>query len=205
MLMISVGLTLIHDKRVLPEMTRPPKNAGAPALPDVAPDRAPDIAPDIAPDVALDDLPGHNIRRLHQIAVAIFLQETEGSGLTPVQYAALQAVTQRPGIDQRTLARAIGLDTSTTAGVLERLEARGLIARTTSREDRRARVLAPTDDGRRALAAVLPAMLRAQAQILAPLSADDQQVFLRLLQQLVSANNGLSRAPSGAPDTPPAG
>ena len=37
------------------------------------------------------------------------------------------------------LARTIGLDTSTTAGVLERLEARGLIARTTSREDRRAR------------------------------------------------------------------
>lgn len=168
-------------------MTQPPQPADAPAL----------------PDFPLDELPGHNIRRLHQIAVAIFLQETEGSGLTPVQYGALQAVTQRPGIDQRTLARTIGLDTSTTAGVLERLESRGLIVRTTSREDRRARVLTPTDDGRRALAAVVPAMLRAQAQILAPLSADDQQTFLRLLQQLVSANNGLSRAPSEAPDAPP--
>lgn len=157
-----------------------------------------------APDVALHDLPGHNIRRLHQIAVAIFLQETAGSGLTPVQHAALQAVTQRAGIDQRTLARAIGLDTSTTAGVLERLEARGLIERTTSREDRRARVLAPTDAGRRALADVLPAMLRAQAQILAPLADDEQRTFLRLLQQLVNANNGLSRAPSESPDTPAA-
>lgn len=100
--------------------------------------------------------------------------------------------------------RAIGLDTSTTAGVLERLEARGLIARTTSREDRRARVLAPTGDGQRALADVLPAMLRAQAQILAPLSADERGTFLRLLQQLVSANNGLSRAPSEAPEPPAA-
>lgn len=151
------------------------------------------------PDVALDGLPGHNIRRLHQIAVAIFLQETEGSGLTPVQYAALQAVTQRPGIDQRTLARAIGLDTSTTAGVLERLETRGLITRTTSREDRRARILMPTAEGRQALADVLPAMLRAQAQILAPLSAEDQRTFMHLLQQLVNTNNGLSRAPSDAP------
>lgn len=150
------------------------------------------------PDVALDDLPGHNIRRLHQIAVAIFLQETDGSGLTPVQYAALQAVTQRPGIDQRTLARTIGLDTSTTAGVLDRLETRGLIARTTSREDRRARLLAPTAEGRQALADVLPAMLRAQQQILAPLSPDEQRTFLRLLQTLVSANNALSRAPSEA-------
>ena len=63
-------------------------------------------------------------------------------------------------------------------------------------------MLAPTDEGRRALADVLPAMLRAQAQILAPLSADEQGTFLRLLQQLVSANNGLSRAPSALPEPP---
>ena len=69
--------------------------------------------------VDLDDLPGHHIRRLHQIAVAIFLQETEPLGLTPVQYAALQGVANAPGIDQRTLARTIGLDTSTTGGVID--------------------------------------------------------------------------------------
>lgn len=194
MLIISVGPPLTIDKRVLPEMTRPAKPATTKATKVEA-------AP-ATPEVALGDLPGYNIRRLHQIAVAIFLQETEASGLTPVQFAALHAVAQRAGIDQRTLARTIGLDTSTTAGVLERLEARGLIARTTSREDRRARVLAPTDEGRRALADVLPAMLRAQAQILAPLSADEQGTFLRLLQQLVSANNGLSRAPSALPEPP---
>ena len=31
--------------------------------------------------VDLDSLPGHHIRRLHQIAVTIFQQETEGHGL----------------------------------------------------------------------------------------------------------------------------
>ena len=55
--------------------------------------------------VELEALPGHYIRRLHQIAVAIFLQETQAHGLTPVQYAALQSVANTPGIDQRTLAR----------------------------------------------------------------------------------------------------
>ena len=65
----------------------------------------------------LDELPGHYIRRLHQIAVAIFLQETEAHGLTPVQFAALHQAAATPGVDQRTLARSIGLDTSTTAGV----------------------------------------------------------------------------------------
>ena len=39
--------------------------------------------------INLDDQPGHCIRRLQQIAVAIFLQETQAYGITPVQYAAL--------------------------------------------------------------------------------------------------------------------
>ena len=77
----------------------------------------------------LDELPGHYIRRLHQIAVAIFLQETEAHGLTPVQFAALSKVGLTPGVDQRTLAGSIGLDTSTIAGVIDRLEARGLMQR----------------------------------------------------------------------------
>ena len=37
----------------------------------------------------LDALPGPYIRRLQQIAVAIFLQETEGFGVTPIQYGTM--------------------------------------------------------------------------------------------------------------------
>jgi DNA-binding MarR family transcriptional regulator len=146
--------------------------------------------------VDLDDLPGHAIRRLHQIAVAIFLQETESSGLTPVQYAALQAVADHPGVDQRTLARSIGLDTSTLAGVIDRLEARGLLQRNASPDDRRVRLLTPTADGRALLVAVVPAMLRAQQRILEPLPAAQRREFMRMLRKLVTANNELSRAPS---------
>ena len=80
--------------------------------------------------VQIDDQPGHYIRRLHQISVAIFLQETEPHGVTPVQYAALQTVNNQPGVDQRTLARAIGLDTSTVAGVVAQVVATPLEAHT---------------------------------------------------------------------------
>ena len=38
------------------------------------------------PPLTLDGLPGHDIRRLHQISVAIFMQETEAFGVTPVQF-----------------------------------------------------------------------------------------------------------------------
>ena len=143
-----------------------------------------------------DDLPGYYIRRLHQIAVAIFLQETEAHGLTPVQYGALSKVGLTPGVDQRTLARSIGLDTSTIAGVIDRLEARGLMQRKASPEDRRVRLLSLTDEGLNLLQAVEPDMLKAQMRILQPLPAAERDEFMRMLRSLVTANNELSRAPS---------
>jgi DNA-binding MarR family transcriptional regulator len=146
--------------------------------------------------VSLDDLPGHYIRRLHQIAVAIFLQETERHGITPVQFAALNQVGLTPGVDQRTLAGSIGLDTSTVAGVVDRLEARGLMQRTASPDDRRVRLLSLTAAGHVLLGAIVPDMQAAQQRILLPLSAAERQTFMRMLHKLVAANNELSRAPS---------
>jgi DNA-binding MarR family transcriptional regulator len=144
----------------------------------------------------LESLPGHHVRRLQQIAVAVFLQETEAHGITPVQFAALQTAANSPHLDQRTLARSIGFDTSTIAGVIDRLEARGLMRRSPSPTDRRARLLTLTDEGHALLAAALPGVRRAQERILAPLAPHDRAEFLRMLRTLVTANNELSRAPS---------
>lgn len=149
-----------------------------------------------APLVALDSLPGHHIRRLQQIAVALFLQETEAHGITPVQYAALQAVAAAPGLDQRTLAGRIGLDTSTVAGVVDRLEARAWLQRSASPQDRRVRQLTITPEGAGLLQAVEPGMRKAQQRILAPLPRAERAEFMRMLRVLVEANNELSRAPS---------
>ena len=150
------------------------------------------------PQVELDELPGHYIRRLQQIAVAIFLQETADTGVTPVQYAALQTVANQPDLDQRTLAAAIGLDTSTLASMIDRLEARGLITRQASPADRRVRLLRLSPAGAATLAAVVPAMQRAQQKILAPLPRAEQREFMRMLKTLVVHNNELSRAPAEA-------
>jgi DNA-binding MarR family transcriptional regulator len=149
-----------------------------------------------APSIELDTLPGHHIRRLQQIAVAIFLQETEPFGVTPVQFAALQAVANQPGLDQRTLAGRIGLDTSTVAGVVDRLESRALLQRNQSPADKRVRLLTITNEGAAVLREVVPAMQAAQARILAPLPRAERAEFLRMLRVLVEGNNELSRAPS---------
>jgi DNA-binding MarR family transcriptional regulator len=143
----------------------------------------------------LTDLPGHYIRRLQQIAVGLFMEETQAFGITPVQFAALNAVAAQPGIDQRTLAAGIGFDTSTIGGVVDRLEARAWVQRQVSPEDRRARLLQVTAEGNQVLQEVSGAILQTQQRILAPLPADERQEFVRMLKVLVEANNDASRAP----------
>jgi DNA-binding MarR family transcriptional regulator len=143
----------------------------------------------------LTDLPGHYIRRLQQIAVGVFMEETQAFGVTPVQFAALNALVATPGIDQRTLAASIGFDTSTIGGVVDRLEARGWVKRQVSPEDRRARLLQVTPDGKQLLQELSASVLSTQERILAPLPQAERQEFLRMLKVLVATNNDASRAP----------
>jgi DNA-binding MarR family transcriptional regulator len=152
----------------------------------------------LAQRTRLDALPGHYLRRLNQIAVALCLHETEPWGITPVQYAVLQTIFHHPDLDQRTLARTIGFDASTMTGVIDRLEARKLVVRTPSLADRRVRLLALTSGGRAMLEQVIPGMLRAQVRLLRPLARADRKAFMRMLRTLVIANNEMSRAPSDA-------
>ena len=152
-------------------------------------------APSHAP-VFLSVMPGPYIRRLQQIAVAIFLQDTEGFGVTPVQYGVLLTVSRQPGLDQRTLAALMGLDTSTTAGVVDRLEARELLRRSASATDRRVRLLSITPEGHTLLADMEPGVNKAQARMLEPLSDAEKPVFLDMLTRLVLTHNEVSRTPT---------
>jgi MarR family transcriptional regulator, lower aerobic nicotinate degradation pathway regulator len=147
---------------------------------------------------ALDDLPGHHIRRLQQIAVGIFMDETAALNVTPVQFALLFAASKENGLDQRTLAGRIGLDTSTIGAVVDRLEARALIERKVSPDDKRVRLLSVTPAGKKLLQSVMPAMLRAQDRMLAPLPKADRAKFMAMIKRVVEENNAWSRAAKDA-------
>ncbi len=143
------------------------------------------------------DMPGHLARRFQQIAVAVFLAEVEQAGfdLTPVQYAALAAIKASPVIDQVTLAGLIAYDRTTITGVVDRLVQKGLAERRASSRDRRARELEITDEGRRTLRKITPAVESAQRVMLRGLSAKEGEELMRLLRKAIAAGNELSRAP----------
>ena len=68
-------------------------------------------------DRRLYEKPGHLIRRLQQISLALFMDETKGFDVTPVQYSAILAIRLNPGIDQTALCNIVAIDRATWSAV----------------------------------------------------------------------------------------
>lgn len=147
--------------------------------------------------IELYDQPGHLIRRAQQIAVSKFF-EALGREVTPVQYAILRMLQDRPGIDQVTLAREVALDTSTTADICARLEAKGWILREVL--PRRQRRLVLTAAGEAVLARLVPGLMAMNRDLLSRLDPEERTAFMRLLRKFVQLNNDQSRAPMRSDD-----
>ncbi|MFN0162631.1 MAG: MarR family winged helix-turn-helix transcriptional regulator [Burkholderiales bacterium] len=131
---------------------------------------------------------GHLIRRLHQQSTQVFQAGTQAAGfdMTSVQFAALDAIADEPGIDQARLAASIGFDRATIGGVIDRLELKGLVERAVSEEDRRARRLTLTAAGKKLLGASRPVVEHLQAGILGPLSRAERALFMKLARKALS-------------------
>lgn len=171
-------------------------------LPDVEQDSQPQPEADgeQLPLHRIYQMPGHLIRRLHQIAVALFTESTKELGVTPVQYAALAVAESYPGIDQRRLANVIAFDRSTIGDVVQRLEQRGWLRRESGNSDRRTKSVFLTTEGRGVLRQLDGLVLQAQFKILAPLSDGEQVILMFLLAKLVRLNNETSRSPLLTPE-----
>ncbi|MBU6259434.1 MAG: MarR family transcriptional regulator [Burkholderiales bacterium] len=143
--------------------------------------------------IDLYDQPGHLIRRAHQIAVSKF-HERVGRNVTPVQYAILRMLQDRPGIDQVTLAQLVLLDNSTTADIAARLETKGLISRELRARGQRSLELTPA--GEDLLARLVAGVRSLQSDLLGRLEPAERLEFLRLLRKF-SDLGAASRAASG--------
>ena len=149
---------------------------------------------------SLYDMPGHLIRWEHQASTALFAEECAGFDLTWLQFAALVAIKANPDVDATRLSALIAFDRSTIGGVLERLEAKGWILRSSSPADKRVKLLRLTLEGERLLRPVEQAVRRVHQRLLEPLSPVDRAAMLRLLAQLAAVHNDVTPAPRQAVD-----
>lgn len=163
-------------------------------------DLLPEEAVRDAAHVGMDDVyskPGHLIRRLQQIAVSVFAQECADLDVTPLQYAALVAVRDNPGLDATRIAALVAFDRSTVGNVLERMEGKGLIERRPNPDDRRVKILKISRRGARLLAVCEPAVLRAQERMLDPLDPEERRAFTTYMRRIIARQDNAKGVQNG--------
>lgn len=125
----------------------------------------------------------HLLHRAEQLAADRFAQLV-GETVTLRQFAVLAAVADAPGLSQIALVRNTGIDRSTLAEMLNRLEKRGLIARAMSETDARARSVRLTERGAALFHGSIRHARAADAAILDMLPRTKAKSFQNILMKL---------------------
>ncbi|MBC7436489.1 MAG: MarR family transcriptional regulator [Bdellovibrionales bacterium] len=146
--------------------------------------------------------PGFLLRRAHQISAAVFEDECRIVGLTPAQFGVLTVLRANPGVDQSSLARALGFDKVTVLRVLRGLEGRGLVERSPSPFSRRNLSIALSPAGVDLLELAQKPAETAYRRLMGPLTAEQQTQLLDLLQILATGLEGSARAAFVPPEVP---
>jgi DNA-binding MarR family transcriptional regulator len=133
--------------------------------------------------------PGYYVRRAHQRTVALFMEETAGFEVTPVQFAILNQLIETPGEDQVTLAHHVSFDAATSGSVIGRLEKRGWVRREADTQDRRRKLLWITPEGQAAALGMKAAAERLQLRLMAPLNEAERETLVKLLSRVVFDHN----------------
>ncbi|NUL47996.1 MarR family transcriptional regulator [Cellulosimicrobium funkei] len=134
---------------------------------------------------------GHVLRRCQQLHHAVWAEEVGGI-LTSPQYSVVHSVAAARAegtgpLDQHSLGVAAGLDRTTVAGVIRRLEAQGWLRRDRDPRDARRRVIVLPAPSGVALAGLAPSVLAVQERILAPVPAGTRDWLADRLAQLAPA------------------
>ncbi len=159
----------------------PSRDANAPLRTDAA------GASDASPAFRLSRSPAHLLRRAQQFTTDTFSRAGLEDNVTLRQAVVLAAIAEAEGSSQADLVNATGVDRSTLAEMIARMERKGLIARTPARDDLRAKAVHLTPAGRQKLDASLPLMQAADATLLAALPKARRAAFLDMLTLLANA------------------
>jgi DNA-binding MarR family transcriptional regulator len=113
-------------------------------------------------------------------------------GLTPRQLAVLITVSQNEGLSQTGLVERTGIDRSTLADIVRRMQRKGLLQRRRTKEDARAYAVKITDEGRRVLRTAEPLAKKVDDKVLDALPGKQREQFIDDLQAIVDTLQKMS-------------
>lgn len=103
-------------------------------------------------------------------------------GLTSVQSDAMRAILENPGITAVMLKEKMRLSQSTVAGILSRLERKGIIMKSADKSDGRKAILSATKLGEELAETLKTTALETQRELTLGMNDDEKREFDRLLQ-----------------------
>jgi DNA-binding MarR family transcriptional regulator len=136
-------------------------------------------------------------RRFQQVCAAMVAEALAGEDLVQLEYGSLIALEIEPGVDQRRLAEAMGIDPSNASLIVDRLHSMGLIERRVNGADRRARELYLTPKGKALWRRLRVKSAVANQRVLAPLAPAERTLFLDLLIRVIEGNRAHARPGAG--------
>lgn len=106
------------------------------------------------------------------------------SGLTPPQFDIIATLGNTPGMSYKELGERTLITKGTLTGVIERLESKGLVARTRSPDDKRSFFVQLTAQGEHVFNEVFPKVIAQGKQLFAPFTDADFEEVDRSLRKL---------------------
>jgi DNA-binding MarR family transcriptional regulator len=143
-----------------------------------------------APLAALRSLPSWLLGRAAARGRALVAESLAAEGRRMWHHVVLSAVRDLAPVAQADLGRSVRLDPKDLVGVLNDLQAAGLVVREPDPADRRKNAVSLTEDGARSLARCEEAARAANDELLAPLSAAERDRFMKMLIRISGTTEG---------------
>ena len=129
---------------------------------------------------------GALIKQLHDALEKSANNHMRADGITMTQCGALLALRDAPEeqMPLKELERALHVAQSTAAGVVARMEQKGLLEGFSDPDDRRVKMVRLTPAGRENCLSAERGMEQTEEQLLSGLNEEEREIFLRLLKRV---------------------
>jgi len=128
---------------------------------------------------------GYLVKRAHGLCLDALEPGLADQGLTFLQFAVLMSIRDKLALNAKDICISLRHDSGALTRVLDQLEARGLVQRRRSAEDRRAIDLHLTQQGLEALQSVVPMVVDKINHAVRDFSHAEMDELLRLLNKLI--------------------
>jgi DNA-binding MarR family transcriptional regulator len=145
------------------------------------------MPPDPSAEIEVAEFAGQLFFRLWRASNTQTAAALQSIGLTPALFAVLNYLRMREGAIQQQIGSAMGIDPSTMVSLVDQLERAGLAERRPHPQDRRAREILITPNGRRTLKRARELAEGVEGDVLQGLSAAERRQLVTLLRKALAA------------------